>query len=1311
MGGNLKRPRPQQFSDLDDRPRKRQAAPDVVPRNDGSGAFHRAMEPSTRSELHGAGIQHSGSGSFSARDIYFGATSDGDSDFLKDLHVTDPRDDKTRIERTKGGLLRDSYRWILDHDDFQRWRDDEQSRLLWIKGDPGKGKTMLLCGIVDELEKLPGGPPTLSYFFCQATDIRLNNVTAVLRGLIYRLLDQEPTLIRRVRKKYDHTGKKLFEDANSWDALSKMLLDILEEPSLQNTYLVIDALDECETNLDLLLHLIVHISSSSRAKLIVSSRNRHDIEDNIWPTETQTRLVLELKENARHVSWAVNVYITQRVSELSQLQGDILLQDQVRQKMQVKADGTFLWVALVVQELRQAQSWEVLDILDDVPAGLDELYRRMVRQIQQLRRNNSVFCHSLLSTITTAYRPLHLDELRALADLPLNISNMRQHVVKIVALCGPFLTVRDSVVYLVHQSAKDFLMLDSYLFPSGLAARHNTIASKSIQVMSRTLRRDVYNLRAPGFPINQVRPPEPNPLAPARYSCVYWVNHLADGNPAGQELHNQDLQDGGSVYRFLKQHYLHWLEALSLVQSMSEGILQMSKLVHLAQVSMETSKLTKLACDGLRFIRTHRTSIESSPLQTYASALMFSPMRSIIRELFHQQEPSWIVMKPCMEDEWNACLQTFEGHSDWVSSVAFSGDSMQLASASGDCTVKVWDKATGHCLQTLEGHSAEVTSVAFSGDSTQLASASQDRTIKIWDTATGQCQQTFEGHRIWVDSVAFSGDNAQLASASGKCVKVWDRVTGHCLQTLEGHSDEVTLVAFSGDSTQLASASRDHTVKIWDSAKGLCLWTLKGHSNIVWSVAFSNDNMQLASASADYTVKVWDRATGWCLWTLEGHSDNVWSVAFSDDNTQLASASGDCTVKVWNRDTGQCQQTLKGHSSWVKSVAFSGDGMQLASASYDCTVKIWDRATVQSLQTTKSHGDSIRLVTFSNDGMQLASASGYCTKVWDIATGQCLQTLEGHSDTVMSVAFTGDGMQLASASWDRTVKIWDSATGQCLYTLEGHSDGVTLVAYSSDGTQLASASEDYTFKVWDAVGGQCLWTLKGHNMIITSVAFSNNRTQLASTSNDGTVKIWDCTTGQCLHTLSGHSGIVYSVAFSGDGMQLASSSQDCTVKIWDDASGQCIQTLKHRVGIIPVAFSGDCMRLASASYDGIVNVWNGATGQCLQTIDIGRSLDYISFSKDGLQLYTKIGAIDLERTSTISTTGPPLPTNAIETPHFHGYAISPNGVWITRDSVNLLWLPPEYRQAVSTVVGSTVAIGCASGQLLILRFSQNELGV
>ena len=118
---------------------------------------------------------------------------------LEDLRTTDPRDDKKRIKETKGGLLADSYRWVLDNADFRRWRDDRQSesRLLWIKGDPGKGNTMLLYGIINEL-KSTSDRSLVSFFFCQATDTSINNATAVLRGLIYLLMDQQPSLISYV---------------------------------------------------------------------------------------------------------------------------------------------------------------------------------------------------------------------------------------------------------------------------------------------------------------------------------------------------------------------------------------------------------------------------------------------------------------------------------------------------------------------------------------------------------------------------------------------------------------------------------------------------------------------------------------------------------------------------------------------------------------------------------------------------------------------------------------------------------------------------------------------------------------------------------------------------------------------------------------------------------------------------------------------------------------------------------------------------------------------------------------------------------
>ena len=106
----------------------------------------------------------------------------------------------------------------------------------------------------------------------------------------------------------------------------------------------------------------------------------------------------------------------------------------------------------------------------------------------------------------------------------------------------------------------------------------------------------------------------------------------------------------------------------------------------------------------------HKWAIENSPLQAYASALVFSPTRSLIRELFRREEPDWIKIKPTMEDKWSPCLQTLEGHSGIIKSVVFSHDSARLASVSYDKTVKIWDASSGECLQTLKGHSSIINS-------------------------------------------------------------------------------------------------------------------------------------------------------------------------------------------------------------------------------------------------------------------------------------------------------------------------------------------------------------------------------------------------------------------------------------------------------------------------------------------------------------------------------------------------------------------------------------------------------------------------
>ena len=308
---------------------------------------------------------------------------------------------------------------------------------------------------------------------------------------------------------------------------------------------------------------------------------------------------------------------------------------------------------------------------------------------------------------------------------------------------------------------------------------------------------------------------------------------------------------------------------------------------------------------------------------------------------------------------------------------------------------------TWRCVHTLVGHSNAVTSVAFSPDGATLASGSEDKTIEMWKLETGRRWYTLTGHSDWVTCVAFSPDGATLASGGrDKMIHIWDLNKGKWWYALAGHSDRVAAVAFSPNGQVLASGSRDKSVLLWNLNKGRRMLALIGHAEGVEAVAFSADGEFLVSGSRDKTLRLWDWQTGRSICTLAEHGDWVRSTVFAGNfphpnHTRgglgkgliLVSGSRDGTAKLWRVDTqegrGSLLRSFRDNSGDVLCVALSPDGRVLASGSRDGTVYLWDAQAGGLLEILSGHGGEVLSVAFSADGGSLASGGGDRTvKIW-----------------------------------------------------------------------------------------------------------------------------------------------------------------------------------------------------------------------------------------------------------------------------------------------------------------------------------------
>ena len=529
---------------------------------------------------------------------------------LRDLYYIDPQDDMQRILEKKEDLYEGAYEWIFEDERYAAFTNLGESdlppcRVLWVKGVAGTGKTMLLSGIIRKLSDQPAKlASTLSYFFCQSqgrTDKPLNSATATLQSLIWMLLLQQPNLIEHLLSKYETSGASLFSGENSFRALAGGFNSMLEDPQLSPVYFVVDALDECdegEEKAKLLSLISDSLKLSDKVRWLVSSRPELDVLALLKERNTKSPHVagtpLELNDQGQE--GPVGAYIKYKLEALEGREGysaDILtaLSNEILQR----EEKIFLWVALVFKLLDETNSTlqkvhgsYALRRIKDVPSGLSELYDHLMTRInEQELEDDPHHCKQVLAATAFARRSLSLVELGVLAGLP---SSMAPGT--IVRKCGSFLTTKEETVTLIHKSAKDYLEEYQSTLRGGAFKAHADIVIRSINSMSTlkrssseelVLQRDIYDLANWGIMSKDITPPDLDPLAPIQYSCIFWLDHLCDAIKENLESCTE-LYD--IVLKFLKQHFLHWVESLSLLHRLSDGIVFINKLLNITQVCL-----------------------------------------------------------------------------------------------------------------------------------------------------------------------------------------------------------------------------------------------------------------------------------------------------------------------------------------------------------------------------------------------------------------------------------------------------------------------------------------------------------------------------------------------------------------------------------------------------------------------------------------------------------------------------------------------------------------------------------------------------
>lgn len=366
--------------------------------------------------------------------------------------------------------------WFLQHPDYVVWRDSPGEAAIWITADPGCGKTVLASSVLDELYVRPSSGASeqalTCYFFFKDDNETQASAAFALCSVLHQLVSSDNRLITAVMKEYRAKKDKFLSDS---DALWKVFLDAVSLSTCQHIICVLDALDECSIgSREHLIRRVVDafgdqadsmkLKSHAKLKLLMTSRPLASIEKSFLSIST---IRLKAENETEAVEKDIERVIRARVDEIA---ASKYFSPEVRNEVQMcltgNADRTFLWVSLILQQIEDSMSAShssVETIISSIPRTLDELYEKILSQAK-----DQVTLRKLLHIIVSASAYLSLAEINIALHIDSSTTDYTslKHQCQpspgiesyVKRLCGSFVRISRSSVYLVHQTAKEFLV-------------------------------------------------------------------------------------------------------------------------------------------------------------------------------------------------------------------------------------------------------------------------------------------------------------------------------------------------------------------------------------------------------------------------------------------------------------------------------------------------------------------------------------------------------------------------------------------------------------------------------------------------------------------------------------------------------------------------------------------------------------------------------------------------------------------------------------------------------------------------------------